>query len=188
MTRRRTILVCFLVVALASLAVSAASSSTFGTKFRTGTEIQFRVDDSTTWWWGCCSCSDSQVLGWRVTTSTGLVVYNVVHDAPVPASTWVGTWTQVDINAAAVAAGMYVLYVDTSAGTLSRCFTIYDACGCSSCSSPCWSCQCQEVPTITTCACRTSLVFVDTCTTGCCSFFGWFGCGCTSCSGGCGNP
>jgi hypothetical protein len=177
-----------LVVVLASFAVSATTSSLFGTRFNLGTPIQFQVEDSTTWWWGCCSCPPSQVLGWRVTTSAGAIVYSVIHDVPVPAAAWVGTWTQVDMNAQAVTAGMYVLYVDTSAGMLSRCFTLYDPCGCGSCYSPCWSCACQEVPTITECACRTSLVFVDTCTSGCFSLFGWLGCGCAPCGGGCPHP
>jgi hypothetical protein len=184
--KRWAVVACVLALLLASFAASAASSSLFGARFTVGTEVQFRVQDSTTWWWGCCSCSESQVLGWRVTASSGLVVYSVVHDAPVPASAWVGTWTQVDTNAMAVPSGKYVLYVDTSAGTLSRCFTLVDPCGCSSCYTPCWSCQCQEVSTITTCACQTSLVFVDTCATGCLPFFGWFGC--SSCGGGCGHP
>jgi hypothetical protein len=181
--KRWLVVACVLALVLASFAASAASSSLFGNRFKLGTDVQFRVEDSTTWWWGCCSCSASQVLGWRVTTSSGLVVYSVVHDAPVAASAWVGTWTQMDIDAKAVVAGSYVLYVDTSAGTLSRCFTLYDPCGCASCSTPCWSCACQEVSTITTCSCQTTLVFVDTCTTGCLPFFGWFGC-----PGGCGHP
>ena len=185
--KRWAVVACVLALLVGSFAASATSSSLFGSRFKLGTEIQFRVQDNTTWWWGCCSCSESQILGWRVTTSSGLVVYSVVHDAPVPASAWAGTWTQVDINAKAVASGQYVLYVDTSVGTLSRCFTLYDPCGgCSSCSTPCWSCACQEVSTITTCSCQTTLVFVDTCTTGCLPFFGWLGC--SSCSGGCAHP
>jgi hypothetical protein len=186
--KRWAVLAFVLVVLVASLAASASSTSLFGTRFKLGTEIQFRVQDETTWWWGCCSCTPSQVLGWRVASGSGQVVYSVVHDAPVPASSWVGSWTQVNASAAAVPAGQYVLYVDTSAGTLSRCFTLYDPCGCNTCWSTCWSCACQEVPSISACACRTSLVFVETCTSGCFPFFGWLGCGCSTCSGGCGSP
>jgi len=186
--KRWAVVACVLALLLASFAASATSSSLFGSRFKLGTEIQFKVQDSTTWWRGCCSCSEAQILGWRVTTSSGLVVYSVVHDAAVPASAWVGTWAQIDVNAKAAASGSYVLYVDTSAGTLSRCFTLYDPCGCSSCSTPCWSCACQDVSTITTCSCQTTLVFVDTCTTGCLPFFGWFGCSSSPCSGGSGHP
>jgi hypothetical protein len=187
--KRSVALVFVLVVLMASLAASASSTSLFGTRFKLGTEIQFRIEDQTTWWWGCCECAPSEVLGWRVASASGQVVYSVVHDAAVPASSWIGSWTQVGASATAVAAGQYILYVDTTAGTLSRCFTLYDACGCSTCWSPCTSCACQDVSTITTCACRTSLVFVDTCTSGCFSLFGVFGCGCgcSSC-GGCGQP
>ena len=190
-TKRWAVVAFVLVVLVASLAASASSTSLFGTRFKLGTEIQFQIEDGTTWWWGCCSCTPTQVLGWRVTASSGQVVYSEVHDAAVPAASWVGKWAQLDATAKAVVAGRYVLYVDTSAGTLSRCFTLYDPCGCNSCSSPCWSCECQEVPTITNCTCRTSLVFVEACTTGCFPFVNWFGCGCStcsSCSGGCGQP
>jgi hypothetical protein len=186
--KRGTALALVFVLLLVSLAASASSTSLFGTRFKLGTEIQFQVQDDTVWWLGCCACTPTQVLGWRVTTASGQVVYSVVHDAPVPAAAWIGKWTQLDAAASAVPAGQYVLYVDTSAGTMSRCFSLYDPCGCASCYSPCWSCGCQELPTITNCACRASLVFVEACTTGCFSFFPWFGCGCSTCSGGCAQP
>ncbi len=188
--KRWTALVLVSVLLLVSLAASASSTSIFGTRFKLGTDIQFQVQDETVWWWGCCSCTPTQVLGWRVTTSAGVVVHSVVHDAAVPAATWVGKWSQTDANGQAVAAGQYMLYVDTSAGTLSRCFSLYNPCGCSTCYWGCWTCECQEVPSISECACRTSLTFVETCTSGCFPFFGWFGCscGCSSCSSCAGHP
>jgi len=185
--KRLVVLASVLVVLLAVVATTASATSLFGTRFKVGTEIQFRVEDETTaWWWGCCnccSCTPSQILGWRIASATGQVVYSVVHDAPVPAASWLGSWKQLDANGAAAAVGQYILYVDTSAGTLSRCFSLYDPCGCNTCWSPCLSCTCQEVATITNCSCQTDLVFVDTCTNGCWPFFSFFGCGC-----GCTQP
>ena len=151
-------------------------------RFKLGQEIQFRVNDSTTWFWGCCTCEQSSVLGWRIVTITEQVIYSVIHDAPVGASAWTGVWSQMDTGGSAVPAGQYKLVVDTSVGTLSRCFTLYDPCGCGWC-NPCMTCACGDVASITNCACRTSLVFVDPCTTGCLSLpflWGW-GCGCSSC-------
>ncbi|MFC2083378.1 hypothetical protein ACFLSG_05035, partial [Candidatus Bipolaricaulota bacterium] len=115
-----------LVVVFLSLAVGSAAmaSSLFGTSFDLGEEIQFKVEDSTSWWWGCCACEASQVLGWRVVNAYEQVVYSVIHDAPVPATVWQGSWLQIDMNGLAVAAGQYKLYVDTSAGTLSKNFKI----------------------------------------------------------------
>jgi hypothetical protein len=174
------------VVALlaSSIAGAAGTSSTFfGTRFKTGESIQFKVEDTTTWWWGCCSCSESVVLGWRVTAATGQSVYSIVHDAPVSSSMWQGSWAQIDMNGVQVPVGQYILYVDTSAGTLSRCFTIYDPCDYCNRWSACSTCN--EVASITDCACRTSLVFVSSCS-GCFPLFGWFGgcysSPCTSCS------
>jgi len=187
---------CVLVVVLAMGAVVASagtSSSLFGTKFNVGQEITFKVENSTTWWWGCGTCCpDVTILGWRVASSAGVTVYSVIHDAAVSASIWQAAWAQTDSAGAAVAAGAYTLYVDTSAGTLSRCFTIYDPCNrCLSC-LPCSTCMCQSVSSITNCSCRTTLVFVNTCTGGC-GFpfpFPFFGgtCGCSSTPCGCGTP
>jgi len=165
-------------IVLSFVAVSASS-----TRFKVGEDVVFRVDDSTTWYWGCCSCDETLILGWRVVTSTEQVIYSVVHDAPVPASVWLGTWSQVDAGGVAVPAGQFKLYVDTSVGTMSRCLAIVDPCARSWC-SPCMSCVCEGVSTITTCACRASLVFVDSCQTGCFSFplfWGWGCCGSPSC-------
>ena len=189
---------CVLVVILSVVAVAASawtSSSLFGTKFKVGQEIAFKVENASNWWWNPCSCGsccpDVTVLGWRVASSAGVTVYSVIHDAPVSTSLWQGTWTQIDAAAVAVAAGAYTLYVDTSAGTLTRCFTIYDPCNrCVSCVPSCVSC-CQDMSSISNCGCRTTLVFVDTCVSGGCffPFFGLCGCGSTPCTTpSCGCP
>ena len=114
------------VVLFLSIAVGSAAmaSSIFGTSYDLGEEIQFKVEDSTIWLWGCCSCADSLVLGWRIANASGQVVYSVIHDAPVSSAIWQGSWLQFDMNGSAVVAGQYKLYVDTSAGTLSRNITI----------------------------------------------------------------
>lgn len=174
--------VALLVLALSSFAALPASS----TRFQVSTEIQFKIEDSSTWFWGCCGCcecADTLVLGWRVVNNVEQVVYSVVHDAPVASSVWLGTWSQVDTGDTAVPEGYYKLYVDTSVGTLSRCFTVYDPCSCCWGCNICSTCACTDVACITSCACRTSLVFVDTCSTRCCFpfFWGWGCCGCSSC-------
>jgi hypothetical protein len=181
--KRRWVFVgCALVTALLLSAVAAsAATSLFGTRFNVGETVQFRIEDSTTWWWGCCSCTESLVLSWRITDVSGVPLYSVVHDAPVPSSSWLGTWSQTRLDGTPVPVGQYILYVDTSAGTMSRCFSIYDRC---SCCNPCTSCVCEHVTSITSCACRTSLVFVDTCTN-CLPFFGVFGCFSSPCCSGC---
>jgi hypothetical protein len=158
----------------------ALASSLFGTSFDLGEEIRFEVQDTTTWWWGCCSCEDSLVLGWRIVNGYEQVVYSVIHDAPVSASIWQGSWTQLDMNGAAVPAGQYKLYVDTSVGTLSRCFTVTDPCACNWCAWSCNSCAtCEDVSSVTNCSCRTTLAFVEDCNSGCFSL-PWWGC-CSSC-------
>ena len=174
MKRRWLLVGCVLVMSLVLSAVAAtAATSLFGTRFNVGETLQFKVEDSSTWWWGCCcSCEESLIYGWRITDIGGQSIYSVVHDAPVPASMWLGTWNQTKLDGTAASAAQYMLVVDTSVGTLSRCFTIYNPC---SCCNPCYSCVCQHVTSITSCACRSSLVFVDTCTN-CFPFFGLFGC------------
>ena len=177
-----------LVIALVLSCVAAsAATSLFGTRFRAGETIQFQVEDSSSWVWGCCgccSCETTTILGWRIMDMAGQAIYSVVHDAPVSASVWLGTWEQTKIDGMAAASGQYILYVDTSVGTLSRCFSIYDPCDCC---RTCYSCVCDHVSSITECGCKASLVFVDSCTTGCFfPFFGLFGgCWTASCSGGC---
>jgi len=175
------VVVVFSVLLVGSLVGVSASSA----RIRLGQQVQFRVEDSTTWFWGCwgccgcCTCPETTILGWRVVTTSEHVVYSVVHDAPVPSSAWQGTWAQVDAAGAAAPAGEYKLYVDTSVGTLARCFTLYDPCACAWC-SPCTTCVCAELACITNCGCKTSLVFVEPCGTGCFvfPFFFWGCCGC----------
>jgi len=183
--KRRWVLVgCALVLSVALAAVAAQGATTlFGTRFNVGEELQFKVEDSSTWWWGCCccECEETLILSWRITDLAGVAIYSVIHDAPVAASAWQGAWNQTDINGVAVGAGQYELVVDTTAGTLSRCFSIYDPCACR---SPCYSCACEQVSSITSCYCKTTLVFVDTCTN-CFPFFSLFGCCSSPCSSGC---
>ncbi len=179
-----------LVVSVAMFSAAAATSTVYGTRFKVGETIQFKIEDSTIWWGGCCcctSCTETSVLGWHITNSAGQTIYNAINDAPVPASSWVGTWTQIDANDNPVGAGQYMLYVDTSIGTLSRCFTIYDPCGCN---YPYWcnACTCEELPSITNCGCKTTLVFVDTCQNCYFPFFWWFGCCSSPCSSCAGSP
>lgn len=193
MRRRWAWTVGLLVVALCVAGVVATPATTlFGTRFQVGETVVFQVEDSTTWWWGCCACDTTQVLGWRIIDANGMTVYSVIHDAPVASSIWQGSWTQIYADGSAVAAGRYSLYVDTSLGTLSRCFTIYDPCGCASACTSCNSCTCEQVTTISSCSCRVSLVFVDQ--SACVfPFFGLFGgcyssSSCGSCGGGCSSP
>lgn len=166
------------VLLVGSLIAFPASS----TRFKLGEQIQFRVEDSATWFWGCCcECVDSAVLGWRIVTTSEQTIYSVVHDAPVSASAWIGSWNQLDSGGTAVPAGQYKLVVDTSVGTLSRCFTVYDPCACWGWCNPCTTCACNDMAVITDCACRTKLVFVDPCQPGCFPLFWGWGCGCSSC-------
>lgn len=178
--RKRSAAICG-VLLLVLLAWSVAALPATTARFKLGGDVQFRVQDSTTWFWGCCSCSEALVLGWRIVTTTEQVIYSVVHDAPVSAAVWLGTWNQLDTGGSAAPVGQYKLYVDTSVGTLSRCFTLYDPCGCNWC-NPCSTCVCADVSSITDCACRTTLVFVDSCQTGCFSFPFFWGWGCGGCS------
>lgn len=172
-----------LAMVLVTSLMGLSASTLFGTRFEMGEEIQFKIEDSTTWWWGCCSCETSLVLGWRIVNASEQAIYSVIHDAPVASSIWQGSWMQVDSMGVAVPAGQYKLYVDTSVGTLSRCFTIYDACACSWCTTPCNSCvTCEDVTSVTNCSCRTTLVFVEDCQFGCFPLFQW---GCSTCNSGC---
>jgi len=87
----------FLVLAVA-VSTAAATSTLYGTRFKAGETVQFKIEDSTIWWWGCCSCPETSVLGWHITNSAGQTIYNAVNDAPVPVSSWIGTWAQVDAD------------------------------------------------------------------------------------------
>lgn len=185
------IALCISLVVLAGIGAEAATSSTLGAgRYKLGETILFEVKTSSTAWWSCSSCcqpacTDPQVLGWRVENASGATVYAVIHDGPVAASTWDGSWDQKDSAGAAVPAGTYTLYVDTSVGTLSYCLRLYDPCGCCSWSWTTSTCPCEARSTITNCTCKTSLV-LGPASCGCSSLFSWWpwgGCGCSSCSG-----
>lgn len=188
MKRRWVFVGCVLLSALLFVSLAGFGWSLLGNRYKIGDTITFEVQDSTTWWWGCCSCTETLVLGWRISNSAQQTLYSVVLDAPVSASFWQGSWDQVDATGLAVAAGQYKLFVDTSAGTLSRCFSTYDPCGCAGCYSPCSSCACEEYGSITNCACRASLVFVSNCQVGCFPLFWWGSCCGSSVTAGCGCP
>lgn len=176
--RRRLVLVVGVLVLVSLTSVVALSASP--ARFKLGEDIQFRATDSTAWFWGCCTCTETLILGWRIVNSMEQVIYSVRHDVPVPSSSWLGTWSQVDSESAAAPEGVYKLHVDTSVGMLSRCFVLYDPCSCCWC-GPCPSCTCEDVFSITNCACRVTLAFTDACQTGCLSFplfWGWGCCGC----------
>jgi hypothetical protein len=173
------------VVVLVSLVGGAWTLS--GTRFRAGQQITFEIQDTTTWFWGCCCncCEETLVLGWRIVDASELTLHSVALQQPAYASMWQGTWNQIDANGVAVSAGQYKLYVDTSAGTLSRCFTVYDPCSCTSWCSACNCTVCEDVDCITDCACKVSLVFVDNCSPCIFPFFWW---GCCGSSTDCGCP
>jgi len=181
-----------------AVAVSTTASTLWGTAFNLGQQIEFRVEDASTWWWGwcCTTCTTSWVHGWRIVDVCGQTVYAVTHDGPVASNVWQGDWTQVDMQGNAVPAGHYKLVVNTSVGTLSRCFTLRDPCaatcwwgcgswwtyagcacgtGCSWSVTACWSSACEEVRSITQCGCRTSLEFIDRCGD-CWNPCVWWGC------------
>lgn len=171
-----------LVLLMMAVVVGQATTTASSGRYRVGETIQFKVQNTTSgWWWGncCCQCTCdvTQILGWHIANSSGQTVYMVVHDAPVAASIWQGNWAQIDSIGAAIPAGEYMLYVDTSVGTLSRSFQVYDPC---CCWGWWWSCNwCNETSTITTnCYCRTSLVLLEEAQDCCWPFFRW----------PCGNP
>lgn len=176
-TRATMLLLVLLVLSVA--VVEAGSTYTTSTgRYKLGGPVIFKVQDSGSNWWSCCccqcnTCNPSQVLGWHIEDSSGQIIYSVVHDAPVLSASWQGTWAQVDSSGAAVSAGNYILYVDTSVGTLSRFVTLYDPCNYCTWGWG-WCCNtCQEKPTIVTdCYCKASLVLLKQTTT-CCWPFQW---------------
>lgn len=169
-----------LLVIAAVMGAASTSSSVWCERYRVGETMLFKVEDQNVFCWSCCccqpACTETQVSGWHVSDSSGGIVYSVVNDEPVPASIWQGSWSQINSLGASVAPGYYTLYVDTSVGTLSRCLYLYDpCCGCcwgwSSCG---WSrCGSGAQSTITSCCCRTSLVWVEEETPCCHLFFRW---------------
>lgn len=165
------VLLGFMLCALVVGAVAAAADQT--PRYRLGEPIVFMIEDQKAFGWGCCctACADTQILGWRIADLSGVTVYSLRFDPPGYASDWDGTWYQSDDSGVSVPAGLYTLYVDTTAGALSRCFSLYDPC-CGSCWYRCSvrsSCNCGQVATITYGGCRTSLVLRQEEKT-CCSF------------------
>jgi len=153
--------VVLVVVAVVPQLALGASSGLLGDRFSVGELVQFRVVDDSTWWWGCCccqpACGPSDVYGWRVADLCGVAVYGMTYEVPMPATVFLGSWPQVNYDGMQVAAGTYILYVDTSVGTLSRCFRIVDPC----CLNLCWWCvSCHATSCFTNCGCTTSLEWV----------------------------
>jgi len=96
----RVAVVLVAVLVLSAIAVQAGSMYTTWTgRYKIGETVAFKIVDSGGGWWSCgqCNtCGQSQILGWHIANSSGQTIYTVVHDAPVPSSSWQGTWTQVD--------------------------------------------------------------------------------------------
>ncbi len=169
-----------LVVIAAVVGAASTSSSVWSGRYRVGETVLFKVEDQKVFCWCCCccqpACPETQVLGWHIADSSGEGIYSVVHDAPVPASIWQGSWSQINSLGAFVAPGYYTLYVDTSVGTLTRYLCLYDPCSCCWSLGCCWSCYpCGQTSTITDCCCRASLVWVVE-ETPCCHLFFWWPC------------
>lgn len=174
----------FLVLVASIASVAATSSSTSSAQYRLGETVLFKIASYNTCWWCCCccesTCANTEVLGWHVSDACGVWVYSVVHDVPVSASTWQGSWSQINSSGAQVPAGYYKLNVETSVGTLSHCLKLYDPCS-SCCWNPCRClspcscrsrCSCKEMPSIADCCCRTSLELVLE-KSNCCPSFRW---------------
>lgn len=164
-----------LVIIAAVMGAASSSSSAWSDRYRVGETVLFKVEDQKLFCWSCCccqsTCPETQVLGWHVSDSSGGIIYSVVNDEPVPASIWQGSWSQINFVGASVAAGYYTLYVDTSVGTLTRCLRVYDPCSCCWSLGWCWGCSsCEQTSTITSCCCRTSLVWIVE-ETPCCQLF-----------------
>jgi hypothetical protein len=178
-----------LILAAGGVAYSGCTSGAY----ELGEEVQFKVVDRSLGWCGCCcQCApyESQVSGWHIATASGETIYSVVYDGSVPSSIWEGNWSQVDASGSAVTAGCYMLYVDTTVGTLSLRFKISAPCSCGCCNTMCSCCSCgtccqkqvQGIEHKGECgAChRTNLVFIEEKDTSCCfPFFRW------SCSTSC---
>lgn len=173
-------------VLFATIAGAGASScSTRCTSYRLGEPIVFMVkDQKTSGWCCCCTCPDTQILGWYVVDSDGDTVNSLEFDPVGYASDWDGTWFQTEDTGEPVPVGTYTLYVETSVGLLSRSFRLYDPCGCCSGCNCCWGYSrcwgwrcgtCGQVATITHGCCRASLVLVKEEST-CCSSRLWSSC------------
>lgn len=163
----------FVVLVAGVVCMAATSSSTSAAHYQMGETVMFQVEERTIGlWFGCCceySCCETQVSGWHVTDACGVWIYSVVHDVAVLASSWQGSWSQVDSLGSQVSAGYYEIVVETSAGTLSRCIEVTDSCRFGRW-NPCTCqtrCACQEAPSVTDeCCCATLDLVVES--TSCC--------------------
>ncbi len=76
----------------------------------------------------CCGAPQVQVLGWRVITPEGKVVYQETFPTPVPPGKWV--WKQVDSTGKAVAPGYYKIIISTVSGEFENTVRIVARDGC----------------------------------------------------------
>ena len=148
------------VFALLAISTLASGDGLSWPRYPLGATVLFYIDTQHTCWWCCCGCCDCAcpevtVSGWRILNSAGNTIYASAFETPIPAAAFDGRWEQVDNAGGAVAVGTYILYVDTSTGTLTQCLQVYDPCG------RCWSwpcCSCTTNVQTTHCCCRTTLV------------------------------
>lgn len=93
---------------------SAATEPPCYTAFWQGEDICFEL--VVPWNFFCCYCCTTsvQILGWRVTTLAGNVVYQETFPSPVAPSKWV--WKQMDVNGKPVEPGYYKIIISTTTG------------------------------------------------------------------------
>ena len=161
---RRACLVALMLLA-GSVVMAIPASSTSMVQYELGETVRFEVEEYDICWWFCGSCKpvcSVEVLAWHIADACGVWIYSVAHDVPVPASSWLGSWSQVDSSGLQVSAGYYQIAVETSLGTISRCITVTERCP-----GWCWnpfqcrsSCTCNETSTLSECCCKVSLEFV----------------------------
>ena len=173
---RRACLVALMFLA-GFVVMAIPTSSTSRMQYNLGETVRFEIAERDICWWFCGSCKpvcSVEVLAWHITDACGVWIYSVAHDVPVPASSWLGSWSQVDSSGLQVSAGYYQIAVETSLGTISRCIRITECCR-----GWCWnpgrclsSCTCNETPTLTECCCKASLEFVVE-EAACCFPFFW---------------
>ena len=105
---RSVVLVGVVLFALAA-SVTAAPCGVCSVRYKLGETLSFRVEE----WKACCccchpTCAETQVMGWRITDACGNIVHSVVHDVPIAASLWQGSWPEVDSAAVAQAAAQAI--------------------------------------------------------------------------------
>jgi len=165
-----------LIFLFGSVATAIPTLSTTMAQYDPGETVRFEVSEHDICWWFCGDCKPVcfvEVLAWRITDACGVWIYSVSHEVPVPASSWQGSWSQVDSAGLQVSAGHYQIAVETSLGTISRCIRITERCR-GWCWNPCRclrSCTCNETPALAECCCKVSLEFVVE--KACCFPFFW---------------